>query len=129
MNEWRNRPLESVYAFVYLDCMHYKVREGSSVVTRAVYNILGISLSGTKELIGMYLSESEGAKFWLSVLTDLKSRGVEDMLIACIDGLKGFSEAIAAVFPKTENRHAWYTKFAAAYATLLKRTRKPLWQI
>jgi len=102
MQEWRNRPLESVYAFVYLDCMHYKVREGGSVVTRAVYNILGVSLSGTKDLIGMYLSESEGAKFWLSVLTDLKSRGVEDMLIACIDGLKGFPEAIAAVFPKTE---------------------------
>jgi putative transposase len=102
MNEWRNRPLESVYAFVYLDCMHYKVREGSSVVTRAVYNILGITLQGSKDLIGMYLSESEGAKFWLSVLTDVKSRGVEDMLIACIDGLKGFPEAIAAVFPKTQ---------------------------
>jgi putative transposase len=102
MQEWRNRPLESVYTFVYLDCMHYKVREGSSVVTRAVYNILGITLQGSKDLIGMYLSESEGAKFWLSVLTDLKSRGVEDMLIACIDGLKGFPEAIAAVFPKTE---------------------------
>ena len=102
MNEWRSRPLDSVYAFVYLDCMHYKVREGSSVATRAVYNILGVGLSGTKDLIGMYLSESEGAKFWLSVLTDLKSRGVEDMLIACIDGLKGFPEAIAAVFPKTE---------------------------
>ncbi len=102
MQEWRNRPLESVYAFVYLDCMHYKVREGSSVVTRAVYNILGVSLEGTKDLIGMYLSESEGAKFWLSVLTDLKSRGVEDMLIASIDGLKGFPEAIATVFPKTE---------------------------
>lgn len=102
MQEWRNRPLESVYAFVYLDCMHYKVREGGSVVTRAVYNILGVNLEGTKDLIGMYLSESEGAKFWLSVLTDLKSRGVEDMLIACIDGLKGFPEAIAAVFPQTE---------------------------
>lgn len=102
MQEWRNRPLESVYAFVYLDCRHYQVREGSSVVRRAVYNILGVSLSGTKDLIGRYLAESEGAKFWLSGLTDLKSRGVEDILIACIDGLKGFSEAIAAVFPKTE---------------------------
>ncbi len=99
MQEWRNRPLESVSAFVYLDCMHYKVREGGSVVTRAVYNILGVSLSGTKDLIGMYLSESEGAKFWPSVLTDLKSRGVADMLIACIDGMKGLPEAIAAVFP------------------------------
>jgi putative transposase len=102
MNEWRHRPLESVYAFVYLDCMHYKVREGGSVVSRAVYNILGVTLSGSKDLIGMYVSESEGAKFWLSVLTDLKNRGVEDMLIACVDGLKGFPEAIAAVFPHTE---------------------------
>jgi putative transposase len=102
MNEWRTRPLESVYAFVYLDCMHYKVREGNAVVTRAVYNILGVSLRGTKDLLGMYLSQSEGAKFWLSVLTDLKNRGMEDILIACIDGLKGFPEAIAAIFPKTE---------------------------
>lgn len=102
MNEWRQRPLESVYAFVYLDCMHYKVREGNAVITRAVYNILGVSLRGQKDLLGMYLSESEGAKFWLSVLTDLKSRGLQDMLIACIDGLKGFPEAIAAIFPKTE---------------------------
>lgn len=102
MNEWRSRSLESVYAFVYLDCMHYKVREGSSVITRAVYNILGVSLEGKKELLGMYLSESEGAKFWLAVLTDLKNRGMQDMLIACVDGLKGFPEAIAAIFPKTE---------------------------
>lgn len=102
MNEWRQRPLDSVYAFVYLDCMHYKVREGNAVITRAVYNILGVSLQGKKDLLGMYLSESEGAKFWLSVLTDLKNRGMQDMLIACIDGLKGFPEAIAAIFPKTE---------------------------
>lgn len=102
MNEWRQRPLESVYAFVYLDCMHYKVREGNAVITRAVYNILGVSLRGQKDLLGMYLSESEGAKFWLSVLTDLKNRGLQDMLITCIDGLKGFPEAIAAIFPKTE---------------------------
>lgn len=102
MNEWRQRPLEPVYAFVYLDCMHYKVREGNTVITRAVYNILGVTLRGQKDLLGMYLSESEGAKFWLSVLTDLKNRGLQDMLIACIDGLKGFPEAIAAIFPKTE---------------------------
>lgn len=102
MNEWRQRPLESMYAFVYLDCMHYKVREGGHVITRAVYNILAVDLRGRKDLIGMYLSESEGAKFWLSVLTDLKARGVQDILIACVDGLKGFSEAIATVFPKAE---------------------------
>lgn len=102
MNEWRQRPLESMYAFLYLDCMHYKVREGGHVVTRAVYNILGVGLDGRKDLIGMYLSESEGAKFWLSVLTDLKARGLQDILIACVDGLKGFPEAIASIFPKAE---------------------------
>jgi putative transposase len=102
MDEWRRRPLQSVYPFVFLDCMHYKVREEGRVCTRAVYNILGIGLDGKKDLIGMYVSESEGAKFWLSVITDLKARGVEDMFIACIDGLKGFPEAIAAVFPRTQ---------------------------
>lgn len=102
MNEWRTRPLEAVYPFVFLDCMHYKVREGGSVISRAVYNILGINTEGKKELIGVYLSENEGAKFWLSVLTDLKARGVEDIFIACIDGLTGFPAAIEAVYPKTQ---------------------------
>jgi transposase-like protein len=102
MNEWRTRPLESIYAFVYLDCMHYKVREGGSVITRAVYNILAVNLQGQKDLIGMYVSETEGAKFWLAVLTDLKNRGMQDMLIACVDGLKGFPEAISSIFPHTE---------------------------
>src|SRR5690606_4793876 len=99
ITEWRNRPLEPVYPFVFLDCMHYKVRHNGAVETRAIYNILGIGLDGRKDLIGLYLSENEGAKFWLSVLADLKQRGVEDILIACIDGLKGFPEAIEAVFP------------------------------
>ncbi len=102
MNEWRNRPLEAVYPFVFLDCMHYKVRDNGTVESRAIYNILGINREGKKDLIGIYLSENEGAKFWLSVLTDLKQRGIEDVLIACIDGLKGFPEAIEAVFPKTK---------------------------
>lgn len=101
VTEWRNRPLDAVYPFVFLDCMHYKIRHNGSVETRAVYNILGVDIEGRKDLIGLYLSETEGAKFWLSVLTDLKQRGVEDILIACIDGLKGFPEAIAAVFPNT----------------------------
>ncbi|WP_134091088.1 IS256 family transposase [Olivibacter sp. XZL3] len=101
VTEWRNRPLDAVYPFVFLDCMHYKIRHNGSVETRAVYNILGIDIDGRKDLIGLYLSETEGAKFWLSVLTDLKQRGVEDILIACIDGLKGFPEAIASVFPNT----------------------------
>lgn len=100
LNEWRTRPLEAVYPFVFLDCIHYKVRENGTVKSRAIYNILGVNREGKKELLGVYVSENEGAKFWLSVLTDLKQRGVQDVLIACIDGLKGFPEAIEAVFPQ-----------------------------
>lgn len=85
-----------------MDAMHYKVRDNGQVTTRAIYNVLAVNISGKKELIGMYVSESEGAKFWLQVLTDLKNRGVEDILIACTDNLKGFSEAIESTFPHTE---------------------------
>lgn len=99
---WQNRPLEPVYPIVWLDAMHYKVRKDGSVNHRAVYNIIGITPSGHKDVLGMYLSESEGANFWLQVLTDLNNRGVQDILIACTDNLKGFSEAILSVFPKTE---------------------------
>ena len=99
---WQNRPLDPVYPIVWLDAMHYRVRNGGSVKHRAVYNIIGITPSGHKDVLGMYLSESEGANFWLQVLTDLNNRGVEDILIACTDNLKGFSEAILSVFPKTE---------------------------
>lgn len=102
VKEWQNRPLDEVYPIVWLDAMHYKVRDGGKVVSRAVYNILAINKEGRKELIGMYISESEGANFWLSVLTDLKNRGVNDVLIACTDNLKGFSEAILSIFPETE---------------------------
>lgn len=102
VKEWQNRPLDEVYPIVWLDAMHYKVRDGGKVVSRAVYNILALNKHGRKELIGMYVSESEGANFWLSVLTDLKSRGVKDILIACTDNLKGFSEAILSIFPEAE---------------------------
>jgi putative transposase len=102
IKEWQSRPLDDVYPIVWLDAMHYKVRDGGKVVSRAVYNILSINKEGRKELLGMYISENEGANFWLSVLTDLKSRGLQDILIACTDNLKGFSEAILSIFPKTE---------------------------
>ncbi len=102
VKEWQSRPLESLYTIVWMDAMHYKVKSEGRVVSRAVYNILAVNKSGIKELIGMYISESEGANFWLSVLTDLKARGVKDILIACIDNLNGFSEAITSVFPQTE---------------------------
>lgn len=102
ITEWRNRPLEKVYPIVFLDAMHFKVREDGKVASKACYTVLAINTDGTKDILGMYLSENEGSHFWLSVLNDLRTRGVEDILIASIDGLKGFPDAIAKVFPKTE---------------------------
>ena len=102
MKEWQARPLESVYPIVWLDAIHYKIREDGKVLSKAVYTILGVNVEGRKEVLGLYISENEGANFWLQVLTDLSNRGVADILIACIDGLKGFPEAIATIFPKTE---------------------------
>jgi transposase-like protein len=100
---WQAHVLENVYPIVWLDAMYYKVKDESGhIVTRCLYNVLGINLEGRKHLLGMYVSESEGAKFWLSVLTDLQQRGVKDILIACIDNLGGFEEAIASIYPKTE---------------------------
>jgi Transposase and inactivated derivatives len=102
IKEWQARPLESVYCIVWLDAMHYKVKDEGKIVSRAVYHILGINTEGRKDLLGMYVSESEGANFWLGVLSDLRTRGVEDILIASIDNLKGFAEAIQSTFPKAE---------------------------
>jgi len=100
--EWRSRPLESIYTVVFLDAMFFKVRQDGKVATKVLYNIMGITQDGHKDILGFYSAESEGSHFWLSVLNDLKARGVQDILIACIDGLKGFPEAIATAFPKTE---------------------------
>lgn len=102
LEEWRRRPLDAIYPFIYLDAIHYKVRDEGHYVSKAFYTVLGVNLEGKKEILGLYLNESEGAKFWLQVLTDLQNRGVEDILIASVDGLKGFPEAINAVFPNTE---------------------------
>jgi transposase-like protein len=99
---WQARPLASVYPILYFDALFVKSRQEGPVQTKAVYVALGITLEGEKELLGLWLSESEGAKFWLSVFTDLKNRGVEDCFIACVDGLKGLPEAIEAVFPQTQ---------------------------
>jgi putative transposase len=101
VKEWQARPLDRLYCIVWLDAMHYKVRQKGRTISKAVYNILGIDRHSHKELLDVYVSESEGANFWLSVLTDLQQRGVEVMLIACIDNLKGFAEAITSVFPQT----------------------------
>lgn len=102
LKAWQERDLEAVYPIIWLDAIHYKVRENGRYVSKAVYTILGVNVEGKKDLLGLYLSDSEGAKHWLSVLTDLQNRGVKDILIACIDGLKGFPEAIEAIYPKTE---------------------------
>lgn len=102
VKEWQNRPLEDVYCIVWMDAMFYKVKDEGRHVTRCIYNLLGINKEGRKEVLGCYASESEGANFWLSVLTDLQSRGLKDILIACIDNLTGFQQAIQSIFPATE---------------------------
>lgn len=102
VKQWQNRPLESIYPFVWLDAIHYKIKDGGKYVTKAVYTVLGMGIDGKKDILGLYLSQSEGANFWLSVLTDLNNRGLEDILIASVDGLKGFPEAIKTIYPKTE---------------------------
>jgi len=99
---WQSRPLESVYPFVWMDAIHYKVKEDNSIKTKAIHCLLGVGRDGTKDLLGMYINETEGARFWLQVLTDLQNRGVKDIIIACIDNLKGFAEAIESIYPKTE---------------------------
>jgi len=117
LQAWRERDLEAIYPIVWLDAIHYKIREHGRYVSKAVYTILGLTIEGKKELLGLYLSDQEGAHHWLSVLTDLHNRGVNDILIACVDGLKGFHpkgtssltlrapEAIESIYPNTEIQH------------------------
>lgn len=105
VKEWQERPLEEVYAVVYMDAIHYHVRSEGRIVKKAVYIMLGINMDGRKEVLGMYVGENESAKYWLSVINGLKNRGVKDILIACIDGLSGFPQAIEAVYPNTEIQH------------------------
>ncbi|HHN8402759.1 TPA: IS256 family transposase [Morganella morganii] len=102
LKQWQQRPLEAIYPFIWLDAIHYKIREDGRYVSKAVYTVLALNLEGKKEVLGLYLSESEGANFWLSVLTDLQNRGLKDILIVCVDGLTGFPEAINSIFPQTE---------------------------
>lgn len=100
VTEWQNRQLDALYPIVYMDCIVVKVRQNGSVINKAVFLALGINTEGQKELLGMWLAENEGAKFWLNVLTELKNRGLQDILIACVDGLKGFPDAINSVYPQ-----------------------------
>ena len=100
--EWQQRPLESIYAVVFLDAIHYHVRSEGQIVKKAVYIAIGIDLDGKKDVLGMWVGENESAKFWATVLNGLRNRGVEDIFFACTDNLNGFSDAIAAVYPKTD---------------------------
>lgn len=102
VRQWQQRPLESVYPMVWMDAIHFKVKQDSRIISKAVYCVIGVNREGFKDILGMYLGQSEGASFWLGVLTDLKARGVEDIFIASIDNLKGFSEAVEASFPSTD---------------------------
>ena len=100
--QWQQRPLDDVYAVVFMDAIHYKIRQDSKVISKAAYTCMGINIEGKVDVLGIWIAEAEGAHFWQTVLSDLKQRGVQDILIACIDGLKGFPQAIEAIFPKTE---------------------------
>jgi transposase-like protein len=102
IREWQSRPLQKTYAVVFLDAIHYKVKQEGHIVNKAVYMVIGVDLDGCKDVLGMYIGEHETSKFWLTVLNELKNRGVEDILICCVDNLTGFSEAILACFPQTE---------------------------
>ena len=102
INAWQNRPLESVYPFIFMDAIHYKVKENHQYITKAAYVVLGIGLDGCKDILGVWIGENESAKFWLSVMNDLKNRGIKDVYVFCVDGLTGFREAINAAFPKSQ---------------------------
>ena len=100
VKQWQSRPLDAIYPIVYLDCIHVKVRDAGAVRAKAVYLAIGVNMNGEKEVLGLWVAQTEGAKFWLSVVTELKNRGVADIFIACVDGLKGFPEAIEAAYPQ-----------------------------
>jgi len=102
VNDWQNRPLSPIYAIVFMDAIHYKVRQDGKATTKAAYTAIGVDLDGLKDVLGIWIGENESAKFWLSVITEIKNRGVKDILIASVDGLSGFNEAIKAVYPETE---------------------------
>ena len=102
VNEWQNRPLEAIYPFIFMDAIHYKVKENHQYITKAAYVVLGINLDGQKDILGIWIGENESSKFWLNVLNELKTRGVKDVFLFCVDGLTGFREAISAAFPNAQ---------------------------
>ena len=109
IREWQGRPLEPVYPFVFMDAIHYKVRTDGQIVNRAAYVVMGVNISGNKDILGIWIGENESSKFWLGVLNDLRNRGIEDVLVFCVDGLTGIKEAITAAFPKSEIQKVYNT--------------------
>ncbi|KXS35306.1 MAG: ISSod5, transposase [Idiomarina sp. T82-3] len=124
LQAWRERPLEVIYPIVWLDAIHYKIKENGRFISKAVYTILGLNIDGKKELLGLYLCESEGAHHWLSVLTELHNRGVQNILISCVDGLKGFLEAIERIYPKTEIQHCIFHQIRNSMKYLVSKNQK-----
>ncbi len=127
--DWQSRPLEKIYPIAYFDAIHFKMRQNGKVVNKAAYTCLGIDLSEKKDVLGLWIGESEGAKFWLSVFTELKNRSVEDILIACVDGLKGLPDAIQAVFPETEIQLCVIHMVRNSIKYVAHKNSKELWQI
>ena len=119
---WQTRPLEQIYPILYLDALMIKIRDGQAVRNFACYLVIGVNLEGDRDVLGMVIQRTEGAKFWLAVLTDLKTRGVQDVLVCCVDGLTGFPEAIEAVYPRRGCKRAWCTSSARACGSCPTRT-------
>ena len=125
VSEWQNRPLEKKYSFVFMDAIHYKVREDKHIVVKAAYVVIGVDLDGYKEVLGIWIGANESSKFWLSVLNDLKNRGVEDVLIFCVDGLTGFKEAIGATFPFAKIQRCIIHQIRSSMKYIPYKDRKP----
>ncbi len=118
VRQWQTRPLDRLYPIIYVDCLIVKVRENQRVLNKSLYLVLGVNLSGYKELLGMWLAQSEGAKFWLGVLTELQNRGVKDIFIACVDGLTGLPGAVESVFPQLHARATVHGAHGQKFAAL-----------
>ena len=124
VQQWHNRPLEELYPIVFLDAIHFKVREEGKIVSKAAYTCLAIDVTGRKEMLGIWIGQAESSRFWLGILNDIKNRGVKDILIACVDGLKGFSEAIEAVFPKTQIQQCIIHQIRTTFKYIVSKDKK-----
>jgi transposase-like protein len=128
LKQWQERALDAVYAVVWLDAIFYKVKENGRYTQKTIYTILGLSLEGKKEVLGLYISETEGANYWLAVLTELQNRGVKDILIACVDGLSGFPQAINSIYPKTEVQLCIIHKIRSSIKYIASKNQKEFMQ-